>query len=176
MLYSAKPADAGQLFPPDNAKTAASCPSGQVLTWYNSSVICTAIVPDYSTINKNINISYCNSGQVMVGVSNGNPVCNYPLYQYATSCPGGQVMTGIYSSGQPICTTATSISGFSSARTSLYVLEIAYPSGAVRGCVLANPATGGCGCQANTSDRGSIVGQGYANKAWDRYWVLHLCY
>lgn len=35
-------AAAGQLFPPDNAKTDKSCPAGQVLTWKNEAVVCTA--------------------------------------------------------------------------------------------------------------------------------------
>jgi hypothetical protein len=65
----AVPAQAGQLFPPANigSNPNVSCPNGQVLTWTGETVACTNPTPGVSVS--------CIAGQVLMGISNGTPVC-----------------------------------------------------------------------------------------------------
>ena len=71
------PAQAGQLFPPENQRTGGSCTDGQVLGWSGDSVKCTNPTPG-------VNIS-CPAGQVLRQVVNGVPTCIAPMTVSANS-------------------------------------------------------------------------------------------
>ncbi len=61
------PAQAGQLFPPENQRTGGSCTDGQVLGWSGDSVKCTNPTPG-------VKVS-CPAGQVLAGIKQGQPDC-----------------------------------------------------------------------------------------------------
>ncbi len=127
-------AQAGQLFPPDNASGATTCPSGQVLKWVNNSVRCEDPSPG-------VTITGCPSGQMMTAVSSGHPVCAaVPSTPINVTCPSGQVLTGI-SNGSPVCTTLTVSAPVTVSCPSGYVLS-AIANGTPT-CVNNNGAFGG---------------------------------
>jgi len=63
------PANAGQLFPPNNigANPNIACPNGQLLSWQGDHVDCTNPTPG-------VTIS-CPEGQVLTGIASGVPSC-----------------------------------------------------------------------------------------------------
>jgi len=65
----AVPAQAGQLFPPENIgpNPNVSCPNGRVLTWHVDHIDCADPTPGVSVS--------CPAGQVVADISNGAPVC-----------------------------------------------------------------------------------------------------
>lgn len=69
LLAALSPANAGQLFPPNNigSNPNVSCPHGQLLSWRGDHVDCTDPTPG-------VTVS-CPAGQVLNGINNGSPVC-----------------------------------------------------------------------------------------------------
>ncbi len=100
LLLTCTGAQAGQLFPPDNASGAVTCPSGQVLKWVDNSVQCADPTPG-------VNVSKCPSGQVMQGITGGTANCvaaagttSIMIYQcpVAGGCSNGQTISGAWAS------------------------------------------------------------------------------
>jgi|SRR5208337_1795546 len=93
----AAPAQAGQLFPPNNigSNPNISCPHGGVLTWDADHVDCVNPTPG-------VTVTSCPAGQVLTGISSGSPICVVPTPTLSLSCPAGEVLTGILN-GAPTC-------------------------------------------------------------------------
>lgn len=71
VLTASAPAFAGQLFPPDNLPNPhEDCPNGEVLSWLGSRGTVVCIDPTLGVTTAN-----CSDGKIMVGISNGAPVC-----------------------------------------------------------------------------------------------------
>lgn len=116
-------AQAASLFPPDNigSDPSKSCPNGQVLKWTGDGVECADPTPGVTVM--------CPKGQMLVGIKNGEPVCNYPN-------GGGfsKLFAGTAGDGQKITS------------------PIKYTR-----CFFPNPITGSCSCPAGFKEH-AIIG------------------
>jgi hypothetical protein len=87
----APPVEAGQLFPPANigSNPNIACPNSEVLAWTGETVACVNPTPGVSVS--------CTAGQVLMGISNGLPVCTS-----VPSCQAGQTLN--YDGTTFVCT------------------------------------------------------------------------
>ena len=76
------PAHAGQLFPPKNlSNSQQNCPNGQVLSW-NGNDGCV----ECNDPSPGVTVARCPSGQELVGITNGQPICESDEVLSGTWC------------------------------------------------------------------------------------------
>lgn len=93
-VYHSSSARAGQLFPPENANGATSCPNSGVLTWSNNAVICVDPTPGVGA-SPSQSVS-CTGGQMITAISNGVATCSA-----IPTCTSSTVLTFTTTNGVP---------------------------------------------------------------------------